>query len=244
MRECEVRCGVPKANCVPGAACQHLAPHYAPRTTHFAQREKRPQRAVSRILFPAFAWRRGKRRRSPNARLRRGDDHSSSPVIADGIQRPTRRLRTGRPMAPPYLVLLRAGFCLPPTLRPARCALTAPFHPYLRHADRMPGMSRARLAPRPLPDPMHPVHLGGVVARALRRDHSAFDRHVEGGMFSVPLSFGLPRPGITRRTALRSSDFPLPGARSGHPQASARRPGSGRLARCGRTDCQRTDADW
>src|SRR5690242_474725 len=27
-------------------------------------------------------------------------------------------------------------------------------------------------------------------------------------MFSVPLSFGLPRPGITRRTALRSSDFP------------------------------------
>jgi hypothetical protein len=30
----------------------------------------------------------------------------------------------------PYLVLLRAGFCLPPALRPARCALTAPFHPY------------------------------------------------------------------------------------------------------------------
>ena len=33
-----------------------------------------------------------------------------------------------------------------------------------------------------------------------------------GGMFSVPLSVGLPRPGITRRTALRSSDFPLPRA--------------------------------
>ena len=31
---------------------------------------------------------------------------------------------------PPYLVLLRAGFCLPPVLPPARCALTAPFHPY------------------------------------------------------------------------------------------------------------------
>ena len=29
-----------------------------------------------------------------------------------------------------------------------------------------------------------------------------------GGVFSVPLSFGLPRPGVTRRTALRSSDFP------------------------------------
>jgi len=29
-----------------------------------------------------------------------------------------------------YLVLLRAGFCLPPVLPRARCALTAPFHPY------------------------------------------------------------------------------------------------------------------
>jgi len=29
-----------------------------------------------------------------------------------------------------------------------------------------------------------------------------------GGVFSVPLSFRLPWPGITRRTALRSSDFP------------------------------------
>jgi len=29
-----------------------------------------------------------------------------------------------------------------------------------------------------------------------------------GGIFSVPLSFRLPWPGVTRRTALRSSDFP------------------------------------
>jgi len=29
--------------------------------------------------------------------LRRGDNHSSSPVITDGIKRPTRRLRTGSP---------------------------------------------------------------------------------------------------------------------------------------------------
>jgi len=29
-----------------------------------------------------------------------------------------------------------------------------------------------------------------------------------GGIFSVPLSFKLPRPGVTRRTALWSSDFP------------------------------------
>jgi hypothetical protein len=33
-------------------------------------------------------------------------------------------------MVPAYLVLLRVGFTLPPTLPPARCALTAPFHPY------------------------------------------------------------------------------------------------------------------
>jgi hypothetical protein len=31
---------------------------------------------------------------------------------------------------PPYLVLLRVGFTLPPVSRPERCALTAPFHPY------------------------------------------------------------------------------------------------------------------
>ena len=85
-----------------------------------AQRKSPPQRAVSRILFC---------RRSPCGELQR-DDHSSSPVIADGIERPTRRLRTGRPSASPYLALLRAGFSLPPVLPRARCALTAPFHPY------------------------------------------------------------------------------------------------------------------
>jgi hypothetical protein len=69
----------------------------------------------------------------------------------------------------PYLALLRAGFCLPLVLPRARCALTAPFHPY------------------------SPSHL--PVREA-------------SGIFSVPLSFGLPRPGVTRRTALRSSDFP------------------------------------
>jgi len=31
---------------------------------------------------------------------------------------------------PPYLVLLRVGFTLPPALPPERCALAAPFHPY------------------------------------------------------------------------------------------------------------------
>ena len=58
------------------------------------------------------------------------DDHSSSPAIAGGIKQPTRKLRTGRPSMLPYLALLRAGFCLPPVLPRARCALTAPFHHY------------------------------------------------------------------------------------------------------------------
>ncbi len=31
----------------------------------------------------------------------------------------------------PYLVLLRVGFTVPPLLPTTRCALTAPFHPYL-----------------------------------------------------------------------------------------------------------------
>jgi hypothetical protein len=117
---------------------------------------KRSQQAVSRILcafaFPAC------RLRSPHEKRLRRDDHSSSPDIADGVKRPTRRHRTGRPnqrlsalprrrRTPPYLVLLRAGFCLPPMLPRARCALTAPFHPY-----PPPRRSPRRAAP---PKPAH-----------------------------------------------------------------------------------------
>ena len=48
--------------------------------------------------------------------------------------------------ASPYLVLLRAGFCLPPMLPPARCALTAPFHPYpsARAANSRPSSLHGR----------------------------------------------------------------------------------------------------
>ncbi len=35
------------------------------------------------------------------------------------------------PALPPYLALLRMGFSLPSLLPVTRCALTAPFHPYL-----------------------------------------------------------------------------------------------------------------
>ena len=44
----------------------------------------------------------------------------------------------GRPVMPPYLVLLRAGFSLPPVLPQARCALTAPFHPYSEKGTLVP----------------------------------------------------------------------------------------------------------
>ncbi len=84
--------------------------------------ESPPQPIVSRILYPST--------HPPFGGLARDDNHSSRPGITGGLEQPTRRLWTGRPQAPPYLVLLRAGFCLPPTLQPARCALTAPFHPY------------------------------------------------------------------------------------------------------------------
>jgi len=36
-----------------------------------------------------------------------------------------------RPIGRPYLVLLQVGFTLPRLLPSLRCALTAPFHPYL-----------------------------------------------------------------------------------------------------------------
>jgi hypothetical protein len=40
---------------------------------------------------------------------------------------------SGQPPRRPYSVLLPVGFALPPALPPARCALTAPFHPCRPH---------------------------------------------------------------------------------------------------------------
>ena len=59
--------------------------------------------------------------------LRRASPHACSDLPGSGA---------GHASSPagdalPYLVLLRVGFTLPPVLPPARCALTAPFHPYL-----------------------------------------------------------------------------------------------------------------
>ena len=55
----------------------------------------------------------------------------TSPCASSDLPGDTRGPRgAARGRSPPYLVLLRVGFTLPPMLPPARCALTAPFHPY------------------------------------------------------------------------------------------------------------------
>jgi|GEM_PF-1572380 len=56
--------------------------------------------AISRILFP----------KDP------GGDHSSRTTVTRRLKRPTRKRRTGRPLALPYLVLLRMGFTWLPML--------------------------------------------------------------------------------------------------------------------------------
>ena len=58
------------------------------------------------------------------------DSHSSGTNVAICLKQPTRSQRGSRHTGT-YLVLLRVGFTLPLLLPTARCALTAPFHPYL-----------------------------------------------------------------------------------------------------------------
>jgi hypothetical protein len=63
--------------------------------------------------------------------------------------------RDGPPLLP-YLVLLRAGFSLPPQSLAARCALTAPFHPYL-HLREGGFFSVALSVGNPLKGPSRPL---------------------------------------------------------------------------------------
>src|SRR5215471_6903890 len=69
------------------------------------------------------------------------DGHSSATSVTRRLQQPTRTAGSGhgsrgslrsRSQAPhrPYSVLLPVGFAVPLALPQARCALTAPFHPY------------------------------------------------------------------------------------------------------------------
>jgi len=94
----------------------------------------------------------------------RSSDHSSGTAITRGLEQPTRTLRTGRPRTRPYLALLRAGFCLPRPLPAARCALTAPFHPYppsllaLRPRTPAGGIFSVPLVRRVAPPGSYPAH--------------------------------------------------------------------------------------
>src|SRR5580698_7807157 len=71
----------------------------------------------------------------------------------------------------PYSVLLPVGFAVPPALPPARCALTAPFHPYRSYyaprrsvlCGTFPGLAPAGRYPAPL------VHGARTFLPGLRR---------------------------------------------------------------------------
>jgi len=57
------------------------------------------------------------------------DNHSSGTDVAISLKQPTQK-QCGPHIVFLYLVLLRVGFTMPLLLPKARCALTAPFHPY------------------------------------------------------------------------------------------------------------------
>jgi hypothetical protein len=125
---------------------------------------------------PGSGWHAG------NARTR--DGHSSRTPVARRLQQPTRTasLDIDRGILPlarknasrrPYSVLLPVGFAVPPALPLARCALTAPFHPYrgwyamrrgglfsvaLSLGSRPPDVIRHRLSTEPgLSSPAFPL---------------------------------------------------------------------------------------
>jgi len=92
---------------------------------------------------------------------------------------------------PPYLVLLRVGFTLPPALPPERCALTAPFHPY-PGAEAWPRQANpAKLLQGRPPE----RGVAEAVSFLWHWPSMGFEAHV---------------PDVIRHTALRSSDFPPP----------------------------------
>ena len=97
------------------------------------------------------------------------------------------------PRFPPYLVLLRVGFTLPPASQPERCAFTAPFHPY-PGAESWPD-GRTLPAGSGKPPSLAARGVTGAVSFLWHWPSTGFKARV---------------PDVIRHTALRSSDFPLP----------------------------------
>ena len=111
----------------------------------------------------------------------RGGNHSSRPTVTYRLEQSTQELRTGRPQTLLYATLLRVGFTWP-ALLPG---------PPVRSYRTLSALPRSEDPPN---------------ARLLTKT-----RHpdaMRGGLLSVALAFGSPRPGVTRHPALRSSDFP------------------------------------
>ena len=137
-----------------------------------------PQPAVSRILFPASARLRGL------AAASAGFGEATIIPLAPSSLTGSSDLPGGFGRAvlvtPPYLALLRAGFCLPPVLPRARCALTAPFHPYPPSRLRRYGEQAQSIR-----------HMCSATFEELAAPKRPKDAKA-GGIFSVPLSFRSP----------------------------------------------------
>jgi len=103
-----------------------------------------------------------------------------------------------------YSVLLRVEVTVPFALPRTRCALTAPFHPYLIRRGSLAQTARA-LA--------RPLSHSRETSRRLR----AASQAAIGGSFSVALFLASRRTGVTRHPTLWSPDFPLCPARTGCP---------------------------
>ena len=139
-----------------------------------------------------------KKRSRPVSRVLSLDSHSSRLGVAAKLKQPTRERRG--PRHAPLFGLAPSGVYRATRRCPrARCALTAPFHPY--HAPRHPGTADTALncgtwpscATRPTSSP---VFGNTGVTRPF------------GGLLSVALVVGSRRPGVTWHSALWSPDFP------------------------------------
>jgi len=127
------------------------------------------------------------------------DGHSSGTMFAHGLEQPTRTagLTSPRgviafansPLRRPYSVLLPVGFTMPAPLPQPRCALTAPFHPYLPTQLALLRHGRPEGLPRQSPE--------GAKA---------------GGSFSVALSLGSPPPDVIRHRMSREPGLSSPAA--------------------------------
>jgi len=153
------------------------------------QREKPRSGPVSRVLSLGV----------------RGDGHLSRTPIARRLQQPTRESMANRTgsrsprRAAPCLVLLRVGFAKPAESPRLRCALTAPFHPYLIRGPRQTQAAAIggvfsvalSLASRPVGVTDHPVLRSPDFPPAASRSRatSAGDRPVHFETYTTGRTF-------------------------------------------------------